>query len=631
MEIKQVYTTIQVDGKDEKFLLLKYIQDECKEFIDQIRGGKKKELEDFQKMVAQIETCSELNFYFLKYLKDNQISYEKDGENWDYASNLKMLKETLTNTHYNLLEDKNKESPLNEIISILKEYVTIGQLGTKKERNNMYTELVKKYPISFTKLNFPLVTGIERLRMKYYRDLIIEKNISLNCFSLNSYITIMEQDKEICNNSEDDYIFNSKLYLLILTLTQTFDANNEDLICNYFTKNLNNDDKNGIYKNIKLLKEGEYLVETKLEKKTINEKDYIFIGLQRDISTYPYYPLEILLLRNESYSKFEKDGGKGFIYNLGLYDSFISYIKYFIKSKIMKQELGNKDCYKNFEILLSNDDYISEMLDYNHFRFLPLYGSKKTFGYTNKDLLISFINSIPEIAENIKIGGEDVNKKRYGEDNGKNVGKEEGKIEERGKIQIPRKIQETVKIRKEGKKEEDGEELDDNIQNLTNLGLLLSIGVKFITSIHELVIHFINAYLHYFSNKKLDSSYYKVAKDDDGGFSFEKQLNGGKRLEYLNINSIIVLLDGVSCQKDLSDFQKDLNGKLDIEDFKKRIEEGKIGGFLKDFLEKYPINFDYFRDNQNEPQISCRRLSDIGIYMNRSGPDSYGGGRAVKK
>ena len=43
------------------------------------------------------------------------------------------------------------------------------------------------------------------------------------------------------------------------------------------------------------------------------------------------------------------------------------------------------------------------MLSENHFRFLPVYGSYQHYGYTNKDLMVSFINSIPEITENIEI------------------------------------------------------------------------------------------------------------------------------------------------------------------------------------------------------------------------------------
>ena len=248
------------------------------------------------------------------------------------------------------------------------------------------------------------------------------------------------------------------------------------------------------------------------------------------------------------------------------------------------------------------------MLDESHFQFLPFYGSKYHFGYTNKDLMISFINSIPEIAEHVEI-----------EDNDE----EDEKMEEKGD-----NIIDSENIEEE--EEEEEKELQDNIRNLTNICLLLSIGVKFITSIHEFVIHLAYAYLHFFSNKNLDSDSFKEYEDEDGGFSFERILNGGKKFESLDIISVVVLLDGVSCQKNLSDFQKDLNGKLSIKDLKKRIMKGKIGGFLKDFLDKYPINFDYFKEGRKNPKISCRSSSGIRIYMNRAGSCSYGGGKAIK-
>ena len=43
------------------------------------------------------------------------------------------------------------------------------------------------------------------------------------------------------------------------------------------------------------------------------------------------------------------------------------------------------------------------MLSENHLRFLPIYDSYQNYGYTNKDLMVSFINSIPEITEYIEI------------------------------------------------------------------------------------------------------------------------------------------------------------------------------------------------------------------------------------
>ena len=224
---------------------------------------------------------------------------------------------------------------------------------------------------------------------------------------MKSYIKVIEEDKDLFNYSLDDCKFNPKIYLLILILTTTFQATNSSLICNFFTKGILNDDENKDYENIKKLNSGEYLVKTNFENKKIKGEDYILAGLQKDITYHSCYPLEILLLRNESYQKFVKDGGKGFLQKLNLYDSFISYIKYFIKSNTLKQILQNNSCYQNIEVLLSNDDFLEEMLDETHFRFLPLYGSINKFGYTNKDLLISFINSIPEIAENIEIENED--------------------------------------------------------------------------------------------------------------------------------------------------------------------------------------------------------------------------------
>jgi len=531
MEIEQDLITIKINEKEEGYSLLKTIQEKCKKFIKDINDSKAKTLEDYKKMVSDIETCSELNYHFLNYLKKNKISYDENGEKWDYKTNLEKLKETLTNVQYQLLENENKPNPLEEIISILKEYVNIKNLKKKQNRKAKYRNLTKIYPKNFTKLNFPLVTGIERLRLKYYRDLIIEKNISTNCHKLKSYIEMIEKDKDIFNYSLDDYKFNSKIYLLILILTTTFQATNSNLICNFFTKGILDDDENKVYENIKLLDSGEYLVQTDFENKKIRGEDYILVGLQKDITNHSCYPLEILLLRNESYQKFVKDGGKGFLHKLNLYDSFISYIKYFIKSNALKQVLQNNRCYQNIEALLSNDHFLEEMLDETHLRFLPFYGSINNFGYTNKDLLISFINSIPEIVENLEIENEDEDDDEDNED-------VEGEVEELEEMKIQR-IEEN----------EEDKELENKIKNLTNICLLLSIGFKFIISLHEFIMHLVYGYLHYFSKKKIDSDSFKEENDDDGGFYFEKQLNGGKNFEYLDINSVVVLLDGVSCQK----------------------------------------------------------------------------------
>ena len=525
-----------------------------------------------------------------------------------------MLEETLTDEQYFSLEQKNRPNPLKEIQEILKEYVKIGNSKNKQERRLMYSNLIKKYPKSFKKLNYPLISGIERLRVKYYRDLLFDRKISVQCVKLNEYIENMEADKEIFNDSLDIYDFNPKMYLLILTLTTTFYSGNKDLILNFFTKNILNKDNEGVYKNIKLLKENEYIVETDYEKATINGNDYILEGLQKDITDHWNYPLEILLLRNESYQKFQKDGGKGFLKKLGLYESFIQYIKYFIKSNVIKEALNEKNCYKNLIILLNNDNYVNEMLSEKHFRFLPLYGSYKHFGYTNKDLMVSFINSIPEIIDHIEIreeeDEEDENESQIiEEDNDKMIEEEKNEIIE----------------------EEDYEkDLENKINNLKNISLLFTIGVKFVTSLHEFIIHLMYAYIFFFSDRKIDTISFKEDNNNNGGDTFEKILNGKTKFECLTINSIMALLDGISCSKSLKEFQEDLHSKIDLKKINDRIKNKQVEGFLAQFIKKYPINFDYIKNSANAPKVHCRKTSGLCVTIDRDGPDTYGGGKAIK-
>lgn len=614
MEIESTTETIKIDGKKEQFTLLKNIKEQCDSFVkDLVKGNFNKSCEDYNKIISKIETCSELNYYFLSYLKNNKITYMDGGEEWDYKKNLGMLEETLTNKQYFLLEKEDRSNPLDEIKDILKEFVKIGN-SAKKKNYSKYLKLKQKYPLKFKKLNYPLFSGIERLRERYYRDLVIEKNISLECAKLNSYIKIMEKDNEIFNDSIDTYDFNPKIYLLILTLTTTFNYNNKELICNFFTKNISDTDNKGAYDNITLLEEKKYEVQTLYEKKIINGDDYILKGLQKDIINYSNYPLEVLLLRNESYQKFQKDGGKGFIDKLGLYKPFIKYIKDFIKSKVIQEALQQKDSYENLQMLLNNDNYLDEMLSENHFKFLPLYGSYKQFGYTNKDLMISFINSIPEIADHIEIKEE--------------IGDEyDNQIIEEDKDMI---VEEEEEVNEE-EMEEEKKCLENKIKNLTNISLLFTIGVKFITSLHEFIIHLMYSYIYYFSDGKIDTNSFKEGNDKDGGDTFEKILNGGRKFECLNINSIIALLDGMSCHKALEEFQKDLHSDIEIENINDRIKNGKVKGFLAEFIKKYPINFDYIKDSAYAPKIYCRRSSEFCITIDRAGPDTYGFREAIKK
>ena len=149
MEIEPNLATIKVKGKEEVYPLLKHFYDKTLTFIEEIKNNVQKNLEDFNEILSHVETCSDLNYYFLKYLKENKIVYQEEGIDWDYDKNLDILKETLTNAQYQSLVNSNRENPLEEIILILNEYISIKKLKIKKNRINRYRALVKKISKKF--------------------------------------------------------------------------------------------------------------------------------------------------------------------------------------------------------------------------------------------------------------------------------------------------------------------------------------------------------------------------------------------------------------------------------------------------------------------------------------------------
>lgn len=574
MESEKQSIDLIVNGEKKSYYFLKIIQNNLENFLQTIRKNPfKVDCRELKIKIDRIETNSELNYYFLKELKDKNIVYKDNDEKWDYKSNLKMLKETLTQKHYRLLENKEPENSFKELQEILIAY----SLNYKGDHTKLLP-FIQKYEKLDVRLNFPLITAIERKRLEYYKTLLFENDITQNCIPLDWYFENMHRDTDIINYSLDDIKFSKKTYLLILTLTEGFTGNEPKLVSTFFSKNLINENLNEL-KYVKY-EEGKFYAFNSLEKKEIEPNDYILRGLDIDIEKNYYFPLKILLLRNESFQKFSKNGGKGFLEDLGLYDDFIDYLKKFIKSNSFKELIKSVDEYKNIGILLDNEEYINEMLDETHFEFLPFYGASNIFGYTNKDIMISFVNSIPEITKNIRI---------Y---------------------------------------------YKNEIENITNICLLFTIAVKFISSLHEFIIHLTYSYLNYVTEKELEAKSKKESLDssDDGGFFFEKKLKGDTKFEFLNINNVVNLLDGISFNKTLEKFQNDLKCKFNYDDLINKMENKNYNGFLKKFLGKYKIDFSYFKKFKNKnPKISCRVKNGVGISMFRDGNDSYGGSEATKK
>ena len=145
----------------------------------------------------------------------------------------------------------------------------------------------------------------------------------------------MDKDSDIIDYSLDDIKFCPKTYLLILALKENFLKKS----LTFFTKNIINEDLNYL-KHIYYDDNGKLFAYNNFEKIEINPTDYILIGLNTDILNNCDFPLKILLLRNESFQKFKKDGEKGFLYKLNLYEDFINYVKNFIKSEFFKQLLN---------------------------------------------------------------------------------------------------------------------------------------------------------------------------------------------------------------------------------------------------------------------------------------------------
>ena len=93
------------------------------------------------------------------------------------------------------------------------------------------------------------------------------------------------------------------MYLLIFILTEAFNANNSALICNFFTKNISNDDKNYKYKHIELTKTGEYKVKTELEEKIIIQRisggDYPIVAALDNNKYRTFASINNIVLKDE--------------------------------------------------------------------------------------------------------------------------------------------------------------------------------------------------------------------------------------------------------------------------------------------------------------------------------------------
>ena len=508
-------------------------------------------------LIKNIEVISEINLEYLLLLKNLGKSIPNSSE-FNYKNEFNLFKYSLTYSGIEKLKENQifNVSPILEIKNILSDKIN----GI----NNVYTIL----NIHF---NFPLIYGIERLRQFVYRDYVI-----LNLYSnekiksFKEYINIMDKDKDITSYSLDNYDFCPKIYLFILIITEMLSYANKGAIQQFFIKNTELDIKSTLdikMNNLKFYRTSQdyYYIENGYEKLEILEKDYIIETLLSELILHPNYPLQLLLIRNQSYAQHIKNGRfKGFLEQLGLYDSFIDYIKFFIQSKSIKELMESDDKFENILALISNKNYLDEIFSEKHFMFLPFFQIEKYFGFTNKDLIISVINSIPDIVYGINLKDE------------------------------------------------------NDYKDIFPICLLFIITEKFITSLHEVVIHLTSGYLSYISKNLVSQVSPKTKKFNDGEYYFESKLLGnGKFLNEIKLNHIIALLDGVSCQKGYKELKDALNCPLNIDELIQRNKNNQLKGFIGEFKKKFNINFNYFKkeDTENSLHISFRKTEEMKVLL----------------
>ena len=476
----------------------------------------------------------------------------KDSNKYNY------LKEALTSEYYKkLFISEIQINPFTIILSVFNEIIKKNETEVNKILKN----------IKFIGYNLPLIYGIERVRINYYLWLIktrikYEEFFAKVLSKFSIYLQFLNSLNHIdkCDQKEIDIIFYQFILEIIevifpsdinLTLIPTiYNKLNPDYIELKNTKNGTFiEDTNDLYDNyVQKINNEKYLVSNGIDKTIINEKDYNIKKLAIDINNYPKYPLSLLLYRNESINYYYSHN-KSYIERESkvLFDSFKEYYFEFIKSENLKSIFSQPE-YKYAEEFLNNYNYKKILLNEKYVKFIPFYNEIYA-GFTNKDILLTLISAYPSIVK-----------------------------------MFPNKLDKDKQI------------------DIKNFCFLMSIGEKFLTLLHEQSIHFIYGYLYHLTyikniyqspkNEKKKKKKEDESEDEfeDGGYYFEKQLFGSK-IKELTITNVIALFDGVSTMKTNKEFRNIFNADFNKKNLMNMIKNSK--GFLKIFLENFPINFDY--------------------------------------
>ena len=496
----------------------------------------------FEKLKKIIEICEinpVYNYYYLKYFlkcltKENEEEYIEDKE---------ILSETLNNKDFYDLYKTEQSNPANDIYELL--CLKINNDTRLEESKKLYIE--KQH-----NLNVPLLKGNEKLRLILYRRRIAEKEINIKSKD------IIEKSEGYFKNIDiEKEEFNTLTFLIITYIlklnTQEVKVWLEPYLSQIFEPTLQIENRKYYYKEfgikIKISEEDEnfFIISNDFESISFNANNYCINNLISESFSYTNAPLSILLKRNESYNFFLENKTK-IIGDNEIYSAFKDYFNMFINSKLIEDVL--KVNHGNILELIKSNKFKGLKLDDEFFKALPLY-EKFAQGYTDKDILISFISYFPTMIKN------------FGEINTK-------------------------------------EEYD----NIINVYYLFNICSKFIITLHEILIHLCYGYLSYLTDGEINSISPKQSKtnklinESDGGYFFENILFGCS-VKSINLQLIYCLFNGIYLDNTKEKFQDYLKENFNPNNLN---NSGLFGIILK----KYPINFNMF--NYNETTCDMRQI-----------------------
>ena len=319
----------------------------------------------------------------------------------------------------------------------------------------------------------------------------------------------------------------------------------------YDNNEINNEDKEG---NKKM---NEFIIFNEFESIEFDGRNYVINNLIKDYRNNAYIPLEILLLRNQSLSYFEKNNNNFLNTSNIIFKEFKNYFKLFIKSKCVQEALKKNKRFENIITLINDENIINTFLDKKYLKSIPLFDFAGS-GYTNKDLLVSCISGLPFMI--------------YGYD-------------------IPTTFEE--------------------YKNLKGIVILFNVGMKTITTLHELINHLCFGYLNYLTEGKISFESPKKGYEistRDGGLFFERLLFG---VQYgdITLNDVLVILNG-DCFNSLNELQKNLGKEFFPDKFKAKSK------LLKLIIKEYSIDLKNLK-NINEI-YSTMKSSNSGIFIRRN-------------